>query len=367
MQLSPIIRGMRDGRYRLSVIVEGESLWFESTGGALAERPEAFASAMLFASLRRRRALSLQQPVDKEWLKGVEQLQSIWSEWWDYPRLQPRAAECMPGGDSPAAGKALCFTGGVDSFYSLLKGGHDITHLMFVEGYDVGVAETDRLQQIRKSLCDVAKANGTELIVLSTNLRKHPAFAKARWPHAHGSALAAAGYLISDKVGELIIPSSYLHQLHHPWGSSSHTDHLWSTPFLKVTHDDASIYRFDKIRAIASEPLAQEHLRVCYQRRVDGLNCSACEKCVRTMIALDAVGMLRRFETFDRDVPLWKRIDGIPRIKTNLFTLYENLLERNHSSDQVAQAIERLLLRSKEPPRTRPWRRVLRAFRRSSK
>ena len=43
------------------------------------------------------------------------------------------------------SGTGLCFTGGVDSFHSLLAEGLDITHAVFVHGYDIPFGDTSRM------------------------------------------------------------------------------------------------------------------------------------------------------------------------------------------------------------------------------
>lgn len=361
MKLGEIITSAKDGACRLSMEVGGSPLWFESSDVDLVARPEAFASALMFASLKKHRRLDVCQPVSEQWLMGVKQLQAIWGEWWGYPMLEPKVNEFTADATEPACGRALCFTGGIDSMHSLIHGNQSITHLLYVEGYDVDLGEAGRLEDIRQSLRKIAQASDKKLLILKSNLRQHRAFRKVSWQHAHGSALVAAGYMLSGVVGELLIPSSYAHKLNYPWGSSSHTDHLWSTPFLKVVHDDASLYRFEKTQVLASEPLAQKHLRVCFQRRIDQLNCSVCEKCVRTMIALDASGLLENFETFDHITPLWKRIDAIPRIPPGLSMLYSNHLKDGNHGEAVTGAIERLIERTQQPPR-RSLRRLLPRF-----
>lgn len=356
MQLGQITTQTLDGACRVSVDVAGVPLWFESSDAELAPHSEAFASALMFPSLKRRHRLELSSPVSAAWLEGVKQLQSSWREWWDYPLLEPQAAVSSPEISAGPDDRALCFTGGIDSIYNLLHHGEGITHLLYVEGYDVRLREGERLADIRNSLQKVAEASGRKLLILKSNLRDHPAFKKVSWEHAHGSALVASGYVLSRVVGSLVIPSSYKREVQLPWGSSLHTDHLWSTPFLKVIHGDASLYRFDKTQELANEPLAQKYLRVCFQRNIDGLNCSSCEKCVRTMIALDASGMLQRFKTFDHSVPLTQRIDAIPKLPPHLLTTYGNLHERDYSTEGVKEAIGRLLERSHQQASRLSWR-----------
>lgn len=58
--------------------------------------------------------------------------------------------------------------------------------------------------------------------------------------------------------------------------------------------------RADKVRMLAREPLALRHLRVCWEKDEGTYNCGRCEKCLRTMTSLHALGVLAECETFPR-------------------------------------------------------------------
>ena len=62
--------------------------------------------------------------------------------------------------------------------------------------------------------------------------------------------------------------------------------------------------RVEKIEEIKNWELAQQNLRVCLHTQIDGnfLNCSRCEKCIRTMIPLYALGSMEKFQTFSKPI-----------------------------------------------------------------
>jgi len=66
--------------------------------------------------------------------------------------------------------------------------------------------------------------------------------------------------------------------------------------------------RIDKLTRIASRPFVQRSLDVCWARETartvpHHLNCSACEKCLRTLLSLEILGELPTYaEVFDLDV-----------------------------------------------------------------
>ena len=72
-----------------------------------------------------------------------------------------------------------------------------------------------------------------------------------------------------------------------------------SLPDLKIYLEGAVGDRTDKIAEIADFPLAQKYLHVCTAKET---NCGYCEKCMRTLIAIDALGKLDNFrDSFDID------------------------------------------------------------------
>ena len=66
---------------------------------------------------------------------------------------------------------------------------------------------------------------------------------------------------------------------------------------MRIEHVGATRAREQKVAAIAGMDLARRHLRVCYENRNGAYNCGRCEKCVRTMVALEVVGVLDQFRT----------------------------------------------------------------------
>ncbi len=68
---------------------------------------------------------------------------------------------------------------------------------------------------------------------------------------------------------------------------------VFSTRALKIYSEGAAIDRFIKTRDIADWEPAQKYLHVCVSD--GGGNCSKCWKCKRTMVSLDALGLLDKY------------------------------------------------------------------------
>jgi hypothetical protein len=70
---------------------------------------------------------------------------------------------------------------------------------------------------------------------------------------------------------------------------------LVSSSKIRFLSDGANLSRIDKTLNIANLLIAQEHLTVCPKSPKNFLNCSLCYKCQRTMMTLDAHGLLNKF------------------------------------------------------------------------
>jgi hypothetical protein len=349
------------GVHRVSADVDGAALWFESADVALSAAPEAFASAMLLPSIARGETLTVDEPVSSIWRSNVRQAMRVFKEWWGYPEISPEP-HFHPERTTRATHTALCYSGGVDSVYTLLRSEYSIQCLVFVLGYDVQLGDVTRFEAFRRSLRAAADATGARLVVIRTNLREHPAFAPISWERAHGGALAAVGHLLSGAAGQLLISSTDPYTLRLPWGSHWMTDAFWSSEKLQVLHVGAEVDRNYKLRSIADAPLARHHLRVCWENRSPSGNCSRCEKCVRSRLILADCGRLADFPVFEGEESLLADMKALPHTG-NVALAYQDLERRNGLRPELRRELRKLIARSdrrrrqlKGETRTSTWR-----------
>jgi len=346
---------------RVCAEVDGAPLWFESDDAPLRPQAEAFGCATLPVAVERRADLVIDAPLDTIWCAQVRALQCVWRQWWRIRRagLHCRAEIRQPFAKAP--GVALCFGGGVDSFYTLLRSGFAFDHLVFVQGYDVKLADSRRAAAAERSLRDVAAAVGAKAVVVRTNLREHPTFRSADWERGHGGALAAVGHLLCPTIGTLVISASYPYYHDVPWGSHWRIDPLWSASQIEIVHYGGWLWRTEKIEAIAGEDLVRRYLRVCWEGRGAEGNCSHCEKCLRTMLVLAEAKQLEHFPVFEGGAALVERINELPFLSPIYFLNYEGNLARS-SDPRVAAALRALLERSRAnvPTKGRTAARLLR-------
>ena len=352
------IEGLRlernEERDRVAAEVNGATLYFESRDAELRPTPEAFVSALLVPALTRGADLVLADALDPAFLDGVTQLMQTFRGWWGYRKLVIRSsttarvpATAVARSNKEKTGTALCFSGGVDSFFSLLCNEEQIDALVFVHGFDIDLADTERANTFQSSLLHIAEHASTRPLVLKTNLREHPVYQGVNWDHAHGGALAAVGHLLANS-NRLIIAASYPSAYPNPSGSRWDLDPLWSSTGMQISHHGEAFWRGEKLRKIAALPIVREHLRVCWEHRGGGINCSRCEKCVRTMLTLKQAGALETFPVFDSAGGLADRVKGLGHISPILQPVYRAFLETDIDSKTNRALLE--LIAAKAPP-----------------
>jgi hypothetical protein len=215
-------------------------------------------------------------------------------------KLRARGERQIPSGSSVAA----LFSGGVDSFYTLLKAlspesdpTYRPTHLLFMRGLEQRLDESAGADSTLRVVDEVARATGVGVLWGETNLRM--LFGLNYELYYHAAALVGSALALSRGVKCLLVPSTYSYGQLIPWGSHPILDELWSTERMQVIHHGAEARRVDKIACLAQRyPLALRRLRVCLKNHAGPGNCGNCQKCARTMMALEIVGVLGSVPTF---------------------------------------------------------------------
>ncbi|MEO1020051.1 MAG: hypothetical protein AAFY56_20525, partial [Pseudomonadota bacterium] len=242
-------------------------------------------------------------------LNNLEQALAILRLWWPDAntvelRQGPVRDQAHAQQSKPETARTACFfTGGVDSFYSLISNIDEVTDIVYVHGFDVKLSDLELRQQVSNSLNKVAEYFDINLIQIESNLREVLDQFRG-WSDTHGAALAIVGHLLPSDIGKIIIPSSDSYLDLPPWGSHPLLDKLWSSSERAFHHDGCEKRRIEKIEEICKESVVLETLRVCWQHYDEAYNCGRCEKCQRTMISLRIVGQLEHCSTFDKPLIL---------------------------------------------------------------
>ncbi len=345
---TPALRNSYRGS-RITFDIVGEPVWFWSDDAPLTATPEAMAVLCTASAALTGIPLKVPLPVCPQLIENLHTLERIWADWWGTHTgrcdLQPAATHRSESNQHRSIG--ACFTCGADSFHTLLQR-PDIDTLVYVWGYDVRLSEAKRFRQIEQAIRKVGKESQKNIIIIRTNLRDHAGLGSISWDRFHGAALALIGHLLRNHLRELLISASYPANDFHPWGSSWKTDPLWSSDAMQIEHVGHLLTRPEKLAAISCFPLAQRHLRVCWEHRNARLNCGSCEKCIRTMLGLLSAGKLASFKTLPTEAKLKTALRKLHQVPEHTFGLYQNILK--HGLPQgMAKEVEDLLRRSHCP------------------
>jgi hypothetical protein len=307
------------GRARLRGIVQyetgdraAEEYWFAVPARhapALSASGNCWLACLLPLAATLGEPLRIPLPVDGALLSNAERLLRIWRAWYPHLSVVTVAADIAePAAPSASARGAAFFSGGVDSFFTILRDRETappaerrpIAELIVVHGFDIPLDRPAAFQRLYARLARVADALGHDLLDVATNLRS-TRWSAAQWSYlAHGAGLAAVALALESRFHTVYIAGGGGYRGLHPWGSHSVTDPLFSTAGTAIVYDAVAYLRTEKIERIADSPLVHDALHVCYELEADA-NCGVCHKCLRTMLTLDICGTLGRCATFAGD------------------------------------------------------------------
>jgi hypothetical protein len=145
----------------------------------------------------------------------------------------------------------------------------------------------------------------------------------------HGPAVAASGLLLGRRWDTLLLSAAVAYDEFDPWGSTCLTDPLCSTSATRVWHYGAGTDRLRKIEFLAPSDVAIDHLHVCW-RDASERNCGACEKCFRTLLALDMAGARDRARTLPAGEFSMARLRDLWSDREPVKRMYRKMRDRAH-------------------------------------
>lgn len=266
-----------------------------------------FLAAILIPCMKLRELITIHGTVSEKLLMGTKKIMHLMRKWnMPYGTIKIKTSTIR---DEEKGYHVGCFfSAGVDSFYTYLKhknhAKNPLSHFILVHGFDIELQNKALFKRTRNHIQEIANQEKQELIVVETNIRSLIE-STIEWDWSHGGALAAVALLLRSQFEKVFIAGAVKKDSLFPFGTHPDLDQLWSTEHMKLIHDGSERNRFEKIAdVIASSDLALQHLRVCCQNLPRKYNCSACFKCLRTMIVLASVDALERAKTFNRKINL---------------------------------------------------------------
>ena len=344
---------------RLTVGGTERILWYACSEAPLELRYEPFLAGVLPFAMRRASSLALPEPVSPRLLSRLPEIQQRLDAWHSLLPIDVRAPTGVPGdlpATAPGRGTAAFFSGGVDSLHTAIAHRDELDALVFVHGFDLALDDARKRARASAGLRRAAERLGLPLVELESNLgslyEEYP-----MWGLAYGAGLASVGHLLAGRFERVLISASYSRGHPEPWGSNRDLDPLWSTESLEVAHVGA-VGRPEKLAEIARHDGALDELRVCLVPGVEH-NCGRCEKCLRTMVDLRALGELERCPVLPHRVPLVRvALYPIPSAARALYAREAlELLEREGTDRRLATALRVRLAVGPYRGRWQAWRR----------
>ncbi|MBI9043699.1 MAG: hypothetical protein JEZ06_04390 [Anaerolineaceae bacterium] len=215
--------------------------------------------------------------------------------------------------DAQPQGIGIAFSSGVDSLFTLEKHvqaehkttENQITHAIFIHHFDLLSSENPKFEVLLKQYQSMLKDLHIELIPIKTN-QVHFILPWLQYNRFHSTILASTAMLLGKLFRSFIISSSWdYHQIEkHKILSNPLSDRLLSTEKLNIIHFGADYKRTEKIKALQNWEIAHNYLRVCAEplSNLELGNCSRCEKCMRTMLPIHALGKSEQFRTFEKPI-----------------------------------------------------------------
>lgn len=347
----------------------------EEFAHGLSCNPNAFLSGCMVPALHHgEERISIDAEICPELRDGLITAMN-WIRLWYYGaerrlvRIEAKTQSSLPTSRTPERA-GFFFSGGIDSLATLRANrlnfplGHPGSFKDALIIYGQNIESDNRpetFEQAVTALSDVAKDAGITLIPVYTNIR-YLDEDRAFFSRFHGSILASAAHAFARRLTVVSISASdhisallLLNRQHiKPHGSHPLLDPNYSSSDLRIRHDGITLSRLDKTKLVADWDVALQNIKVC-QPNWPGKNCGRCEKCVRTMLALLAVGALDKTNAFTLDDISEDQVSKIRTKKPttrNDYTVEDDYLEliaplAERGRHDLVRAIEHLIARSR--------------------
>lgn len=198
---------------------------------------------------------------------------------------------------------ATFFSGGVDSYYTLIKSMDSKPDLVTIWGSDIDFENEKGWKVVKEYIEKIGSKYGLKNVEIKSALRRfidntelenqYHYLLNDNWWHAmqHGIGLIGnvAPYAFKHKISTVYIPSTpYEKKLKVVCASNPEIDNSIKFASTSIHYEEGACNRQQKVNEICDyikEKKDEIQLRVCYRSK-EGDNCSNCEKCYRTIMAI---------------------------------------------------------------------------------
>jgi len=291
--------------------------------------------------------------------RGLREAMSWLRHWYYSPGYQLVRIEAQTRANHPSprtperAGQF--FSGGIDSLAALranrlnypLEHPGSIKDCLFIYGQNI---ESDNrletFEEAARRLAEVAHDAGATLIPVYTNVRSLEYDTTFFGLQFHAAILASVAHAFARRLTLAVIASS-THHGHVSWGSHPLLDSHFGSSDLRIRHDSTFPTRFERHKLVADWDIALQNIKLC-PPNFPGRNCGHCEKCLRTRLALLALGVLDRTDAFPKEEITPEQLKSVANVTmTSRAFQYGNLIGplREIGRDDLAQVLESKLER----------------------
>jgi hypothetical protein len=344
-----------------------QTLYFETAypfATDLQPSPNAFVLAALPAAVwAGERRVQIEGSLCSQFRDGLQAVMAIYSRW--YERCRPLRIEPLDG-YAPTTprrdARTSCFlSGGVDGLTALRdnrlnypkdhpESVRDCILLFGANDFECTVdgPVPERLAAFRQTqarLLELAESEDFELIPVLTNTRLLIGDYDCWTAVGFGAANVSVAHTLSRRFTRVLFASDGNGVDAPPGASHPLLDQFFSTAAVQVWHEHAAWSRIDKLRLLAEWPPALRIMQPCHRIKVlpEGqLNCGRCEKCIRTMLGLLALGKLKQSEAFAANDVTPDMVEEIPVLSPVKADLLRQLIEplRSVGRDDLVSAVQ---------------------------
>ena len=248
--------------------------------------------------------------LDKEFYECIDKVKEGYIKM--FPKIEflgnIRVKNIIDNSYVPSKEVAAFFSGGLDSFSTLIGHISEKPQLITIWGSDIELDDVEGWKNVTEDVKNVEKEFDVKHNFIKTNFRtfiNEELLTDLVWERAndgwwhgfqHGVGIigqvAPLAYI--DKIGMLYIAASYTEENKAPTCASDPSiDNYVKMANCNVHHDQYDLTRMDKVKVVINYSKKTNifpQLRVCWQSK-GGKNCCHCEKCYRTIYEVLSCGV----------------------------------------------------------------------------
>jgi hypothetical protein len=252
------------------------------------------------------------EKLDKKYVEAMNAIKNEFKQIFPRGKFTARInVDDLVENKTQSQGTAMLFSGGVDSTYSLIKNISLKPRLIMFEGvvgYQLDPSYKKHNQIVKETYSDFAGREGLDIDFVETNtcsilndgrithdfhkiLRGSKLWESLQLPLVILGLPAPLSIGRFNRLLNAADSSPTADYDKYPYASQPRINEKFAWADLRVIHD-GYVDRFSKTSLINEYLKKHEyHLRVCNDPPLDRLNCSACEKCSRTIVPLILEGI----------------------------------------------------------------------------